>query len=337
MTAPTTYTHTNTYKIPRGKVAFSRLRDGGTYEGYRFLGNCPEFNLQVESENYQHQSSEGGLNQIDLDVVISITRTSGMTVDNMSTDNLAIFLGAAATSYTQSVTPITAEEITGFRTERAYKLGEGSTTHPQGVTNVSSVTVTCYAPARANSTAYAVGSIYLPATPNNHLYLCTVAGTSAASPPTFNTAGSTYSDGTATFLDLGVVTSLAVNTDYYLDATHALVSIGTTGKLASAYNAALAVLTDDQFALKLRVDYTPAASVRSKVATGSTAALSGKLVFFADNAYGTNQDVVIPSCTIKPSGTLPFIGANEAASVAMDVGINIRDSSTPAIIVSTRG
>lgn len=61
------------------------------------------------------------------------------------------------------------------------------------------------AAARLNSTAYAVGMKYVPAVANGHWYVCTVAGTTAGSPPSFPTNGSTYSDGTATFQDGGTL------------------------------------------------------------------------------------------------------------------------------------
>lgn len=71
-------------------------------------------------------------------------------------------------------------------------------------------------PARANSTAYAVGDRYIPATPNGYAYECTVSGTSAASPPTFPTVvGATFADGTATFKNQGATT----DRDYLLDTT----------------------------------------------------------------------------------------------------------------------
>lgn len=58
--------------------------------------------------------------------------------------------------------------------------------------------------ARANSTVYAVGDIYRPATPNGHAYRCIVAGTSAGAPPTFSTVSwQTFADGTATFAEIG--------------------------------------------------------------------------------------------------------------------------------------
>ncbi len=59
--------------------------------------------------------------------------------------------------------------------------------------------------ARANNTAYAVGDIVRPATPNGHLYRCIVAGTSHAStPPTFPTvSGQTVADNTVTWAEIG--------------------------------------------------------------------------------------------------------------------------------------
>lgn len=54
--------------------------------------------------------------------------------------------------------------------------------------------------ARANSTAYALGDLIMLGTTDLNVYECTTAGTSAASPPAFNTAlGATTTDGTAVF------------------------------------------------------------------------------------------------------------------------------------------
>jgi hypothetical protein len=54
---------------------------------------------------------------------------------------------------------------------------------------------------RANSTAYAVGDLVYLATFDATVYECITAGTSAASPPTFNTnLGDTTTDGTVVWL-----------------------------------------------------------------------------------------------------------------------------------------
>lgn len=68
---------------------------------------------------------------------------------------------------------------------------------------------TVTAPSRVNSTPIAVGDVYKPATPNAHVYRCTVAGTTNATPPTFpTTTGTTFADGTATMQEAGVDTGV---------------------------------------------------------------------------------------------------------------------------------
>lgn len=53
---------------------------------------------------------------------------------------------------------------------------------------------------RANSTAYMLGQIVVPATANGYYYICTVAGTSAATIPTYpTTIGTTVVDGGVTW------------------------------------------------------------------------------------------------------------------------------------------
>src|SRR5262245_25836462 len=61
-----------------------------------------------------------------------------------------------------------------------------------------------WATARANSTAYALGDVVRPATPNGHLYLCLVAGTSGGSIPTWPTVSrNCVADGTVTWAEIG--------------------------------------------------------------------------------------------------------------------------------------
>jgi hypothetical protein len=57
---------------------------------------------------------------------------------------------------------------------------------------------------RANTTAYAVGDIVRPATPNGFVYICAVAGTSTGAPPTFSTTmGRETADGTVVWSTVG--------------------------------------------------------------------------------------------------------------------------------------
>jgi len=78
-------------------------------------------------------------------------------------------------------------------------------------------------PAWLASTAYNVGQIISPSTSNGHFYECTVAGTSGNAPPTWPTDGSTISDGTVTWKDMGTESTIA---------TEAL-TFDSSGKLTS--------------------------------------------------------------------------------------------------------
>jgi flagellar hook protein FlgE len=64
-------------------------------------------------------------------------------------------------------------------------------------------------PAWKASTAYTVGQTISPPAANGHIYKCTVAGTSGASPPsTWPTNGGTVTDGTVTWEDMGTQTTI---------------------------------------------------------------------------------------------------------------------------------
>ncbi len=64
-------------------------------------------------------------------------------------------------------------------------------------------------PAWQASTAYTVGQSITASSANGHIYQCTVAGTSGATPPsTWPTDGSTFTDGTVTWQDMGTQTTI---------------------------------------------------------------------------------------------------------------------------------
>ncbi len=326
-----TYAVTNNYKVGRGRTKIQLYSAANVLQRRaRWLGNNPAFTLSVESENLQHFSSQSGIREVDADIPLSITRTSQIRVDNISKENLALFLSGTISTVSQSAGAAT-EDLAGVAPNTVFQLGETSN-NLAGLRNVTSITATIKATARANSTAYLKGQIYKPATPNDHIYVCTVAGTSAGTPPTFTTNGTTFTDGTATFLDLGDVSSLADATDFIADESNALLSIPSTGALAAAYDAAIAAgLEDSEFSIEITAGYTKVAMSRVEINAGSTASVHCKIVFKADNAYGDNDDVVIEDCTLRPSGEFAMITEDGFAEMTFDVGINIRDSNTPPV------
>lgn len=83
---------TQKYTLGRGRVYFSRFRDDTQLpSGFRYIGNSPEFNLTIESENLDHFSSDYGINEKDDSVPLSVTRTGSMSTDNIDMENIALF------------------------------------------------------------------------------------------------------------------------------------------------------------------------------------------------------------------------------------------------------
>jgi hypothetical protein len=123
--------------------------------------------------------------------------------DTFQTDFLSdtIKVSLHSNSYTPNLdTHETLADVTNEITGTGYTAG-GATLASKTITYTKADD---WATSRANSTAYAVGDVVRPASANGHLYRCIVAGTSAGSPPTFPTvSGQTYTDGGATFAEIG--------------------------------------------------------------------------------------------------------------------------------------
>lgn len=329
-------THTKNYVFGRGKIYVDEFNAAGVPTGERFLGNCPGFNLTVESEEFEHQSSTSGLSTTDLTLTLSTDFSAEITIDDIQPENLALFVGGSSATVTQSNTPVADESITPIRSDREYQLGT-TANNPTGVRNVTSVTVESAeghdASAAATTTAYALGDFVVPATPNDHYYMCVAAGTSGGSAPTWPTDGTTVSDGTVTWRDMGTILRV-VTTDYLVDAASGRIYVVPGGGLALAigYAAALATPVD----LELYVGYTPASESRTRISSGSAGSVTGAVRFIADNANGDNRDLYIASANLAPSGELPLITEGDLASFTIAVGVNERDSNTAQIIIDGR-
>lgn len=120
----------------------------------------------------------------------------------LSTDTLKLAL--MATAYTPAAdltsiavySDISASEAAGT----GYVAGGISLTSPAMTTTYANSFATTW----AATTAYTVGQVIRPATGNGHLYMCTVAGTSGGTTPTFPTgSGVDVADNTATWSEIG--------------------------------------------------------------------------------------------------------------------------------------
>jgi len=130
---------TNNYTLGRGKIMFSRFKSGTqTPAGFRYIGNTPEFNLTIESENLDHFSSDYGIREKDDSVVLEVTRTGSMITDNIDPENIALFFFGDASTVTQVGAVSQEETIEGVIPGHGYKLGQ-SDANPAGYFGLSKV------------------------------------------------------------------------------------------------------------------------------------------------------------------------------------------------------
>jgi len=120
------------YTLGRGKVSFSRFLPGTQVpEGFLYIGNTPEFNLTIESEDLPHYSSDEGIREKDDGVTLEVTRSGSMITDNISPENVSLFFfGVSTTVTTTSSGPITFVQ-TAVIPGRAYRIG-ATATNPVG-------------------------------------------------------------------------------------------------------------------------------------------------------------------------------------------------------------
>lgn len=93
MAGPNTTGKPNTedYNLGRGIVYFAPLGLVSEPTIYRDLGNAPEFNISVEVETLEHQSSREGLKVVDKEVIISQDVSVSFQLDEINSENLALF------------------------------------------------------------------------------------------------------------------------------------------------------------------------------------------------------------------------------------------------------
>lgn len=135
----------------------------------------------------------------------------GAKLENVSSDTLKCLLLTSA--YNPSGVLDTAEYVQDVITAGGVEVSAGGGYSTGGV-SLASVTwavtaANSWGTARANTTAYNVGDIVIPASPNGYLYQAAVAGTSGGSAPTYPTVvGTTVADSGVTWLCIGTAVTV---------------------------------------------------------------------------------------------------------------------------------
>lgn len=82
---------TNNYQLGRGILSLAEF-SGGAPGAYTDMGNCPAFSMEVTEEKLPHYSSRTGTKTKDKEVVIETGYNLTFDLDEVSINNLKIFL-----------------------------------------------------------------------------------------------------------------------------------------------------------------------------------------------------------------------------------------------------
>lgn len=131
----------NNYTLGRGEIYFGQFIAGTQNpEGERYIGNTPEFVVNLESEMLDHFNSDRGIREKDDSVTLQINRTGSLSTDNISPENLAILFMGQHSIQAQAATAVVGESIGQVKKGLFYQLGT-TTANPSGVRDVSSVVI----------------------------------------------------------------------------------------------------------------------------------------------------------------------------------------------------
>lgn len=123
---------TNNYTLGRGKIYFAPFNAGTqTPGGERYLGNTPEFSMNITSQNLDHYGSDEGIREKDLIIPLEVTRAGSLTTDNVDPRNLALFFFGSHSALAITGATVTGEAISNIEIGSFYQLG-ATNANPSG-------------------------------------------------------------------------------------------------------------------------------------------------------------------------------------------------------------
>lgn len=130
------------YVVGRGRLFFDKFADGcnNSEHGELYFGNTPELSLSSDTETLDHYSSDYGLREKDLTVMLEHSRSGSFVTDHISQDNLALFFLGDRTKVTQTQVTGAKEVFENVMLGRHLQLGT-SEALPMGVRNIENLLI----------------------------------------------------------------------------------------------------------------------------------------------------------------------------------------------------
>lgn len=126
-----------------GHIYFDIFDDDGNLTGECYLAETPGFEISMETESIEVDSSDTPSAEVIADIATKITRNATLLVKSMSAKVFCLFIIGEIGSITTIDGDVTAENINagkGITQDRWYQLGVDST-QPTGVRNITTLVI----------------------------------------------------------------------------------------------------------------------------------------------------------------------------------------------------
>ncbi len=133
----------NNIVLGRGTIYVDAEDSDGNLTGERFLGDCPGFTISGSVNRTQAYSHTGPVREKLEDIVTQVDRTSTLTCQNISIENLALFLMGDVSETSQSSGSVSAESpiVNPVQGGQWYQAGQ-TATDPIGAMDITSFSMT---------------------------------------------------------------------------------------------------------------------------------------------------------------------------------------------------
>lgn len=146
--------------IGKGRIYFAPEDVDAGVEDEVYLGLTDDLTVNVETEQIEVESAEGGLNEVVLNIPTKVTRSATVAIKNMGEDPLSWFVIGTTELFTQAAATDIAYAITDVQTGHWYQLGIAGSQY-SGARKVANVTVTTFVEDTDFTVDYDRGRIYI--------------------------------------------------------------------------------------------------------------------------------------------------------------------------------
>lgn len=130
--------------LGKGKLYFeqftSSTQTAPTGKAWRFIGNCPTFNVNQEVQTLDHYQSTGGIRVKDASVTLQTDMGGQFSTDDISAKNLALLFNGAEGDDTIGTASGLSESLTDVVLDTYVQIGT-TPTRPEGIGNLTNVVV----------------------------------------------------------------------------------------------------------------------------------------------------------------------------------------------------